>query len=239
MHFRCRVGSNAYVVYCLGKFIAKWRHNIVSPNTHMCVEGYPRSANTFMMALLRQAEIKPYRYASHTHWAGNVLLALKLNIPVIILIREPFDCILSNAVFEPEVNLKRHIKDYILFYNKLIPYKNNANIVEFNDVTRRPNKVLLDVNKIDRCNFRSLLLESGDEKEAVDALVEKWHYGRPRSNYENVEQTIARPSADRDLMKEEYKKLIEEEQVLSRLMMEANRIYKIFITSGNNQLEEE
>ena len=68
--------------------------------TRICIEGYPRSANTFAGRLFHLAN--PVPIAHHTHLINNVKLALGYGIPVLILIRDPADAIASACIYRKQ-----------------------------------------------------------------------------------------------------------------------------------------
>ena len=72
-------------------------------NSDLCVEAYPSSANSFLCRLIRYS-IKNLKIGQHTHTIANIKIALKYNIPVVTIIRDPLDAISSRAVrFNKEI----------------------------------------------------------------------------------------------------------------------------------------
>src|SRR5689334_19049404 len=70
----------------------------VSRGTEIVIEGFPRSANTFAVVAFRLAQQREIEIAHHLHAAAQIKHAINLKVPVIVLIREPSDAILSVAV---------------------------------------------------------------------------------------------------------------------------------------------
>ncbi len=59
------------------------------------LDGYPRSGNTFFAGLLRN--VYPSKvFANHLHVISGLKIALKLELPVFVIIRDPKDAVVSN-----------------------------------------------------------------------------------------------------------------------------------------------
>lgn len=67
-------------------------HLIATEDKDLVVEGYPRSANTFVVEFIRIVagdHGEQVKFAHHTHDAKNVELGIKSGLPCLVLIREP------------------------------------------------------------------------------------------------------------------------------------------------------
>ena len=68
---------------------------LVDETTDLCVEGFPRSANSFTVSAIQSAQPQSLSVAHHTHVPANAIRATRLRIPTLILIRNPGDAIIS------------------------------------------------------------------------------------------------------------------------------------------------
>ena len=61
---------------------------IINPDKDICIEGFPRSGNSYFVMLLRRCnpEIK---IANHIHSPVQLIKAINLGIPAVMLIRKP------------------------------------------------------------------------------------------------------------------------------------------------------
>lgn len=90
---------------------------IVGPNTEVCVEGYPRSANTFTHEALATAN-PGLEIAHHVHQPAQITRAARFEVPCLVLVREPAAAIASHFVFNRgRSSLKRLTADYANFYS--------------------------------------------------------------------------------------------------------------------------
>lgn len=87
---------------------------LADARTELCIEGYPSSGNSF--ALLTAIDVWPgLPIASHRHCVAAVKRALALEVPTLIVIRDPWDAIASYIVrFGAPVD--RAVLEYRDFY---------------------------------------------------------------------------------------------------------------------------
>ena len=64
-------------------------------DTQLLIDGYFRSGNTFALRAFSVAQPAPVKIACHTHAAATIKLAVKRNIPALILLRAPADTAVS------------------------------------------------------------------------------------------------------------------------------------------------
>lgn len=108
-----------------------------SSSTSICLEGYSRSGNTFSLNLVRRL-FPDVNIASHVHTVSSIKLAFKNNVPVIVLIRDPKDCIPSGTIkkcpftssFSKDIPL-RLLREYIHYYQYVLKNIDKLKIIEF------------------------------------------------------------------------------------------------------------
>jgi hypothetical protein len=103
--------------------------------TEVCIEGFLRSGNTFMVIAFQQAQPRVVSIAHHVHAAGAVIAAVNMGTPTIVLIRPPEDSVLSYVVRWPELTVGHALRAYIRFYAPLVPYRDQFVVGRFEEVT--------------------------------------------------------------------------------------------------------
>ena len=98
--YRARYLVNAYPAIYMP--IARLRHRgsaeyCVSRDTEIVIEGFGRAGNTFAWLAFASAQQRPVRVAHHTHAAAQVIAAVRLNIPALVVVRSPADAALRIA----------------------------------------------------------------------------------------------------------------------------------------------
>lgn len=159
-------------------FIQKTRYKrkgygrkIITKHSDIVIEGYPRSANSFSVKAFKFDNGEGYKIATHLHAYPQVIIGVKHKIPTLLLIRNPFDCVVSYMALLAQTvgfekinrgyNIKWLLSDYVLFYNKLLPYKDNVVVGVFSDVLTDYGKVIDKLNK--KCDTNFELFEHSQE----------------------------------------------------------------------------
>jgi len=118
----------------------------VSETTEIVIEGYPRSGNTFAVVAFRQAQGREIEIAHHLHAAAQIKRAARLDVPAIVLIREPSEAILSLVVRDPHASMRWALRSYIRFYSAVVPYLEKTVVAPFATVTSDLASIIRTVN---------------------------------------------------------------------------------------------
>ncbi len=112
---------------------------VVSSGTVVCVEGFPRSGNSYARILLCHAlDLSRDMVASHTHSVANVARALGCKLPTYVMVREPFDCCASLVMTGYCDTLEEALQAYRDFYTSVLPLQNRVTFVPFQVLTGEP-----------------------------------------------------------------------------------------------------
>jgi len=115
-------------------------------NCDIAIEGYPRVGSTFAFEAFRQAQPAPVTIASHVHVPAQVIRAIELELPCLVLIREPEACLRSLLVKHPFLRPQDVLRGYWLFYRWLCRYAQGFIVADFRDVTSDFGAVIDRVN---------------------------------------------------------------------------------------------
>ncbi|SDK33647.1 hypothetical protein SAMN05421823_102488 [Catalinimonas alkaloidigena] len=111
---------------------------MINHRKDICIEGYPRSANTYTVLLVEKYADRPLEIGHHLHLAAQLKRAIHYDIPAVLLIRKPQDAITSLLLRERAVSIENAIKWYIYFHKGLRIYKDRLIIWEFNELINDP-----------------------------------------------------------------------------------------------------
>lgn len=166
----------------------------VSNQTEVVIEAPLRCGNTFAVAAFRMAQGRPVRIAHHRHAAAQVVAGCAMGLPVLVLTREPEDAAVSQVIFQQgRMSLGRALRDYVRFYEDVLPLRERFLLADFSEVTSDFGRVMLQLNQKFGTSFR--LFDHTDENvEKCFARIEEGHarrYGRV------LEHAVARPSPGR------------------------------------------
>ena len=119
---------------------------ISNPETDICIEGFPRSGNTYFVSAFLSWN-RGGAVAHHSHLAGSVKYAVKRDIPTVILIREPQDAAASAMAWDGLLWVPVALLGYIHFYRVLWRYRQKFLVLSFDDVTGRPDECIQKINR--------------------------------------------------------------------------------------------
>lgn len=213
-----------YLLLC--RVRPKTRPITVSEDTELVIEGYPRSANTFAVAAFTFAQGRSVKIARHLHAPAQVIAAVKKGIPTIVLIRRPRDAVLSVLVRAPHISVKQALKDYILFYRTILPFKDRYVVGRFEEVASDFGRIVCQLNARFGTNFKPFE-HTKENLEKVFQIIEEMD--KQDTGLSQVqEETVARPSVKR----EKLKKMAEEKlkgPKAQQLLLEAERVYYMVV----------
>ncbi len=174
----------------------------VSRTTEIVIEGYPRSGNTFAVVAFRLAQGREIKMAHHLHSAAQIKRAARLDVPAIVLIRDPSEAILSLMVRDPHASARWALRSYIRFYSAVIPYLEKTVVASFAAATSDLASVIRIVNRRYGTSFNEFV-PSEDAMNSVRQTVE-WMAQRDSSMTGwDYRLGVALPSEQRRHAKEE------------------------------------
>jgi hypothetical protein len=195
---------------------------LVNEHTEIVIEGFPRSANTFAVVAFSLVQEQPVRIAHHLHAPAQVLWAVRRKIPVMVLVREPTDAVLSLVMREPGVSLDQGLRRYARFYTRVAPYRQQFVVAPFEQVTNAFGGVIDRVNAQFGTSF-TVFDHNEEQVEKCFSTIEELN--RKREQREHVvELTVARPSAEREEAKDRLRLQLKEER-LQPLLARASAAY--------------
>ncbi len=224
---KTRIDHHPSLYLFLSRIRPGTRALVVSSDTEIVIEGFPRSANTFAVAAFTLAQGRPVKIARHLHAPAQVIAGVRMHIPTLVLIRHPRDAVLSLVVRAPHLSVEQALKDYIHFYTVLLPYLGQFVIGLFEQVTTDFGRVIAQINEHYGTNFR--LFEHTEENlRRVFAMVEQMdreNTGRPVVQ----EATVARPSSIRMKWKQALAHALTSSKI-QPLLHEAEHLHQRFTT---------
>ena len=211
------------------KAIGKKKHLLVGNSTDIVIEGFPRSGNTFAVVAFEWSQSRSLRIAHHLHAASQVIWGIEHDIPVVVLLREPKDAVISLVIREPYLTFELALRSYIGFYRAVLPCKSDCLMVKFEDITTDYGAVINQINRKYKTTFR-LFDHSSKNVEKVFDLVQSYGiYDSPQNKLD--ETMVARPSATRKEMADKYRKDLDLKKY-ENLVAEAEKLYVCLMNNG-------
>lgn len=168
------------------------RPRLVRPTTDICIEGFPRSANSLAVHAFRLAN-PGAEIAHHVHVPMQVVRAAEDEIPCVVLIRDPLDAIASLLIMSEDALPENvAIRSYESFYAGIAEVRGRIAIATFDAVVRDPSEVARMANERFGTAFGSLPAE--EAKERATQSIREANRARPQTWW-----TI--PTGEKDALK--------------------------------------
>lgn len=207
-------------LYPLYWIYPKFRHRLVAENTEICIEGFPRSGNTFAFHTFKYFNPEVLT-AHHVHAPVQISKAINNKIPCILMIRNPLDTIASLIIVDNDLKIETALKHYISFYKRVLKYKEDIIIADIstinNEFDKLINKINLDFNK--SYNSKSLSQELIKDIKEIVKLQNK------KAN--NPDNLVAIPTYSKDSLKVQIKPNILKNNLYSKAVRIFNVIDKL------------
>ncbi len=198
-------GRHPAAFYGLYRLARKDRARVVSPDTQLVIEGFPRSANSFARVAFNRAQKERVRVANGLHVPAQVIRAARWRIPTLVLIRNPRDAVLSFAIRDP-ISVDQALRYYLSFYETVEEYRDAYVLGTFEEVTGDFGRVIRRINDRFGTTF-SPFRHNERNVEAVLTRVER--NSKRRFGENNWENKASRPLAARENKKRELVRELE------------------------------
>jgi hypothetical protein len=126
-------------------------------NANICIEGFPRSGNSFFVATFQQWNPETI-IAHHSHLASSAKYSANQDKPTVILIREPAEAISSAIAWDghdarilPGVGLI----SYLSFYQSLNKFRQKILFLDFHEAVNQPDTCIKKINQRFSTDFRT------------------------------------------------------------------------------------
>ncbi len=193
-------------------------HMIVQKGkTQVCIEGYPRSANSTSTRLFRIGN-PDCEIAHHNHTIANVALAVRWNVPTIILLRDPVDAICSALIVGKRKQPVDELLRYVSFYHYVERHPDAVVMVEFKSALEDFNRAIERLNRRFGTRFHTIEDLPAAHRQAEQGIRER--YAAMEDGLDVTKMPL--PSAERRRIKERWRSQVEAHPMLA----EARAVYE-------------
>lgn len=166
---------------------------LVKEDIDIVIEGFPRSANTFAVIAFESAQQSPQKIAHHLHSESQVVLGVRLEKPVILLIRHPKDAVASLLLRAPAVSPSQALKRYERFYSNIEALLPSVVLATFEEVTSDFSRVISRVN--DRFGVSFSCYRNSEQQ---DDVIFKSISELNRKQFRGDKRMVARPLLEKN-----------------------------------------
>ncbi len=131
--------------------LARIRHSksidvLVTPETDLVIEGFGRAGSTFANYAFLSAQTRPVKTVHHTHASAQVLRAIKLGIPTLVIVRRPFDSVLSHMA-RHRIPAKAALIAWTRFHKRILPQRDRIVLTTLEQVSQDFGPVIREINR--------------------------------------------------------------------------------------------
>lgn len=186
---------------------------ICSPNHEVLLDGYPRSANSYVFNFLTHFH-EDLRCVHHSHASATLKMANRFGVPSFVLIRDPLDAVVSNVI-RSGGNLAYHEAHYEQYYGYVAENLEAVTLIPFASATKDPVTVLrLVEDELGLPRSDPTRQEVRMANERIEDHLE--HIAREKYG-EDAGDKKAVPDERRDRQKAHLKEELEETDTIHRL----------------------
>ena len=218
---RIFLGQYPRIFYPLYSLVPVNRRLSVKQGTEIVIEGFPRSANTFAVLAFTAAQTSQVKIAHHMHVPAQIIKAKRLQIPALVVIRNPKDSAISYTIRKPELSLKAILECYTTYHEAIFPHRSHYVLATFEEVINDFSKSIERVNYKFGVNFVPHT-PSGLELESIFKRADELEGGD--------QKRTSRPSQERMTLKEALKQEMLNPE-LAAALKEAETIYDQFLST--------
>lgn len=202
------------------------RYRALTRDTPLVIEGFPSSANTFSRQAFLLANPSVGEITSHVHSPRIVRRAVRMQVPCIVLVRDPRDAVASFVQRFPGVRIETALGYYARYYRRLMPVRDQVVVAPFAEVIHDFSSVIRRCNDLYGLDFATGGV-GADVQEEVFRRIEQ--ASRARHGGRVLESGVARPTAHR----QPTETVLEQLDTRGRKVLdEALKVWKEFGATG-------
>ena len=216
-------GKHPAVYFSLYRMLRTDLARIVTPDTQLVIEGFPRSGNSFARRAFVMAQNESFdktRIAHHLHVPAQVVRAAQWQIPTLVLIRRPRDAVLSFAIWDP-ISVDQALRYYLSFYETVEKFRDAYVLGLFEEITEDFGQIIKRMNDKFGTTFS---LFSHDQQNVSKVFADMETYAREKYGETRWERKVHRPSAVKEGVKQEIEYDLENPK-RKKLIAEAEAVY--------------
>lgn len=228
--YRVRYFVNAYPVLYMP--MARYRHRysmdrIVREDTDLVIEAFGRTGTTFANFAFLSAQRRRVRTVHHTHAAAQIITAVKMRVPTLVIVREPEAVALSHMA-RHQVSARPPLIAWIRFHERLLSWRKGIMFCSFEQMTNNFTPVIEGVNEKFGTCFEVWQHTKENETEVFEQ-IESRNRGRFREDQEEQRRrAFALPTAEREALKGQLRAQLDAPSLAS-LRHRAQTLYRSLV----------
>jgi len=230
IYYRARYFINGYPLLYMP--LVRYQHRyavdrVVTPDTDLVIEAFGRTGTTFANFAFLAAQTRRVRTVHHTHAAAQVIAAVKMGIPTLVIVRRPLEVALSHMV-RHQISAAAALAAWIHFHERILPYRDGMVLCSFEQMTSNFTPVIEQINEKYDAGFGVWQHTKENEAEIFEQIKTR-NRGRFGKNA-TVERmrSLALPMAEREAEKQKLSVQLNANS-LAPIREEAQQVYEVLL----------
>jgi hypothetical protein len=230
IYYRVHYFMNAYPWLYMP--LVRYRHRfsvdrVVDHDTDLVIEAFGRSGTTFANLAFLSVQRRRVRTVHHTHAAAQVLTAVKMKIPTLVIVRQPEAVALSHMV-RHGISARPALVAWLRFHERLVSSGKAIVFCSFDQLTHNFTPVIQRLNESFGTCFDIWQHSKANEAEIFEQIQAR-NRGRFRADAEvERRRAFALPTAEREALKRRLSVQLQAHS-LTALRNRANRLYQSLV----------
>lgn len=166
-----------------------------TPDSAICVDGFPRSANSYAYYLVQYSQPEGFGLSGHTHSSEALINAVRMGVPSVLVAREPRATVASLVQHVgSRITISDAVHAYLRFYRRLAQVRESLIVSDFPRTTSDGGWFLREVNRRHGTNFEPYVATPEHEERVFELLD---HSALTYALNVPTEQVTPRPSRQR------------------------------------------
>jgi hypothetical protein len=217
-----RLKTLPWIFFPIAKIRENFKRRVVTAKTDIVIDGYWRSGNHYATYAFIFAQQKKSIVAHHFHSPSQFILAVRWNVPAVLLIRDPIDAVSSATIFLGITDPRPLLRCYNIFYNSLLHLKDQIIVSDFPTTVKDFGSV---VNLVNEHYQRDFILPNNSYEE--DRVIKKYIRTEHIKNMGDGFHTFPLPSTKKYRLKQTIIKTINSPKCYP-LLTQSKRLYQEF-----------
>jgi hypothetical protein len=226
IYYRARYFINGYPLLYMP--LVRYQHRyavdrVVTPDTDLVIEAFGRTGTTFANFAFLAAQTRRVRTVHHTHAAAQVIAAVKMGIPTLVIVRRPLEVALSHMV-RHQISAAAALAAWIHFHERILPYRDGMVLCTFEQMTSNFTPVIEQINEKYDAGFGVWQHTKENEAEIFEQIKTRNRGRFAKNATQERARAFALPTAEREAQKERLSAQLEADS-LADLRKTAQRLY--------------
>ncbi|MGO9650446.1 MAG: hypothetical protein ACLPOO_20635 [Terriglobales bacterium] len=198
---------NAYPTIYMPVARLRFRHLndlLVDWDADLVIEAFGRSGTTFANFAFLSAQDRPVKTVHHTHAAAQIITAVRMKIPTMVIVRPPLESALSHMA-RHRIPARPAVVAWIRYHRRILPYLDRIVVTTFDGMTRDFGAVIERINQTFGTNFGVWQHTKENQEQIFEQIRKRNRFRFGEAPTPERSRSLALPTPEREALKEKFR----------------------------------